>query len=184
MNRRSPRPVTMTEFTETGAALMQLSIRSYVDIETARHLIAEELAEPQFIRVEMRTFPSKAFEGIGLTLEGSLATHRLDQQTDRLSGLSDTRSFITGPELTDSQRVVTSGYLRWLGEDGLSQLDRSFARGWCPDMPNEPTEIIDLPLPLLKTARRKTARKLANQIGPVDPEFDQKAFMDELWGED
>lgn len=184
MNHRHQHPMTLTKFTETGAALMQLNIQGYVDIETARHLIAEELAEPQFIRVEMRTFPSKAFEGIGLTLEGSLATHRLDQQTDPLSGLSDTRSFITGPELADSQRVVTSGYLRWLGKDGLSQLDRQFARGWCFGMPKAPTEVIDLPLPLLKTSRRKTARKLANQIGPVDPEFDHKAFMDELWGED
>lgn len=113
-----------------------------------------------------------------------LATHRLDQQAAPLSGLSDTRHSITGPELADSQRVVSSGYLRWLGEDGLSQLVRSFARGWCPGMPKEPTETIDLPLPLLKTSRRKTARKLARKIGPVDPEFDHKAFMDEQWGED
>lgn len=184
MNRRNPHPVTMIEFTETGAALMQLNIRGYVDIETARRLIAEELAEPQRIRVEMGTFPSKEFESIALTLDGSLAANKLDWQADPLSGLSDTRSFITGPELPDSQRVVSSDYLRWIGEDGLSQLDRQFARGWCPGMPKEPRETIDLPLPLLKTSRRKTARKLANQIGPVDPEFDHKAFMDELWGED
>ncbi|OWV37149.1 hypothetical protein [Mameliella alba] len=66
----------------------------------------------------------------------------------------------------------------------MSQLDRSFARGWCPDMPNEPTEIIEIPLPLLRTSRRKAARNPADKIGPVDPEFDHKAFMDELWGED
>lgn len=84
----------------------------------------------------------------------------------------------------DRSLPTASGYLTWLGEDGLSQLDRSFARGWRPGMPKEPTETIDLPLPLLKTSRRKTARKLANQIGPVDPDFDQKGFMDELWGED
>lgn len=184
MNRRNPHPVTMTEFTETGAALMQLKIRGYVDIETARNLVAEELAEPQLIRVEMGTFPSKEFEGIGLTLEGSLATNRLEQRAAPLSGLSNTRHSITGPELAGSQRVVSGGYLRWLGEDGLSQLDRQFARGWCPDMPNEPTEVIDLPLPLLRTSRRKAARKPADKIGPVDPEFDHKAFMDELWGED
>ncbi len=42
-------------------------------------------------------------------------------------------------------------------------------------MPNEPTEIVDLPLPLLRTSRRKAARELADKIGPVDPDFDHKA---------
>ncbi|WP_226783302.1 hypothetical protein [Oceaniglobus trochenteri] len=176
--------MNLTKFTETGEALTQLNIQGYVDTETARHLIAEGLAEPQRIRVEMRNFPCKDFEGIALTLEGSLAANKLDQQAAPLPGLSDTRHSIMGPELADSQRAVTIGYLRWLGEDGLSQLDRQFAWGWCPDMPNEPTEVIDLPLPLLRTSRRKTARKPADKIGPVDSEFDQKAFMDELWGED
>lgn len=184
MNRRSQNSVTLSKFTETGAALTQLNIRGYVDIETARNLIAKGLAEPQRIRVEMGNFPCKGFEGIALTLDGSLAANKLDWQADPLSGLSDTRSFITGPELADSQRVVTSGYLRWLGKDGLPQLDRQFAWGWCPDMPNEPTEVIELPLPLLRTSRRKAARKPADKIGPVDPDFDHKAFMDELWGED
>lgn len=184
MSQRSQHPMTLTQFTQTGAALTQLGIQGYVDIETARLLIAEKLAAPARIRVEMRNFPCKGFEGIALTLEGSLAANRLDQQAAPQSGMSETRSFSTGPELTDSQRVVTCSYLRWLGKDGLSQLDRQFAWGWCPDMPNEPTEIIDIPLPWLKTSRRKAARKLAEKIGPVDPEFDQKAFMDELWGEE
>lgn len=93
------------------------------------------------------------------------------------------RSFTTGPELSDSERVVTCGYLGWLGKDALSQLDRQFAWGWCPEMPREATQVFEVPLPMLKTSRRKVARRLATKIGPVDPDFDQKGFMDDLWGD-
>jgi hypothetical protein len=175
--------MTLTRLTETGQALMQMNSRGYVDIEAARHLVAEGLAEPQLIRVEMRNLPCKEFEGIGLTAEGSLAVNKLGQQMAPISGLSDSRSFTTGPELADSERVVTCGYVRWLGKDALSQLERQFAWGWCPDMPREPTQVFELSLPMLKTSRRKMARALATKIGPVDPDFDQKGFMDELWGD-
>ena len=50
-------------------------------------------------------------------------------------------------------------------------------------MPREPTQVFEVPLPMLKTSRRKIARRLTAQIGPVDPDFDQKGFMDELWGD-
>lgn len=175
--------MALTRLTETGQALMQLNSRGYVDIETARHLVAEGLAEPERIRVEIRHFPSREFEGIGLTLEGNMAANKLDEQAVPLPGLSDSRSFTTGPELCDSQRVVTCGYVGWLGKDGLSQLDRQFAWGWCPDIPREPTQVFEIPLPMIRTSRRKMARTLANKIGPVDPNFDQKGFMDELWGD-
>lgn len=175
--------MTLTRLTETGQALMQMNSQGYVDIEAARHLVAEGLAEPQLIRVEMRNLPCKEFEGIGLTAEGSLAVNKLGQQMAPISGLSDSRSFTTGPELADSERVVTCGYVRWLGKDALSQLERQFAWGWCPDMPREPTQVFELSLPMLKTSRRKMARALATKIGPVDPDFDQKGFMDELWGD-
>lgn len=175
--------MTLTKLTKTGQGLMQMSSRGYVDIEAARHLVAAGLAEPQRIRVDMRDFPSKEFEGISLTPKGSVAANKLDQQMAPLSGLLGSRSFTTGPELSDSQRVVTCGYAEWLGKDGLSQLDRQFAWGWCSNMPKEPTQVFELPLPMLKTSSRKMARALANPIRPVDPGFDQKAFMDELWGE-
>ena len=61
---------------------------------------------------------------------------------------------------------------------------RRFAWGWCPEMPREPTQVFEVPLPMLKTSRRKIARRLTAKIGPVDPDFDQKGFMDELWGDD
>ena len=61
----------LTRLTETGQALMQLNSRGYVDIETARHLVAAGLAEPERIRVEIRHLPSREFESIGLTSEAS-----------------------------------------------------------------------------------------------------------------
>ena len=173
----------LTKLTKTGQALMQLDSRGYVDIDAARHLVAAGLAEPERIRVEIRHLPSREFEGIGLTPEGSVAVKNLDPQMAPRSGLSDSRSFTTGHELPDSERVVTCGYLGWLGEDALSQLDRRFAWGWCPEMPREPTQVFEVPLPILKTSRRKIARRLTAKIGPVDPDFDQKGFMDELWGD-
>lgn len=184
MNRRNRHPVTLTKFTETGAALAQLNAQGYVDIAAALHLIAEGLAEPEHFYVRMDNFPRKRFEGVSLSLEGSLAAHKLEQQLTPVAGLSDTRQFTTGPELADSRRVVTGDYLKRLGKDGLSQLDRRFAGGWCPDMPLQVTEVIDIPLPRIKTtSRRKTALKLAGKIGPVDPRFDHKAFMDKMWDE-
>ena len=172
----------LTRLTPTGQALMQLNSRGYVDIDAAQHLVAAGLAEPERIRVEIRHLPSKEFEGICLTSEGSAAVKNLDQQMAPISGLSDSRSFATGPEPSDSERVVTCGYLGWLGKDALSQLDRRFAWGWCPEMPKEPTQVFEVPLHLLKTSRRKIASRLAAKIGPVDPDFDQKGFMDDLWG--
>jgi len=174
----------LTRLTKTGQALMQLNSRGYVDMDAALHLVAAGLAEPERIRVEVRHLPSREFEGIGLTLEGNMAVIKLDEQAVPLPGLSDSRSFTAGPELSDSQRVVTCGYVGWLGEDALSQLDRRFAWGWCPEMPREPTQIFEAPLPMLRMSRRKKARALATKIGPVDPEFDHKALMDKLWGED
>lgn len=179
---RSPVGI-LTQFTETGAALAQLNIQGYVDIAAARHLIDEGLAEPERIHARMGTFPSKIFEGISLTLAGGMATGQLEQQLAPVAGLSETPQFTTGPELADSQRVVTSSYLKWLAKDHLSQLERQFARGWCPDMPREETEVIDIPLPRVKISRRRASLKLADKIGPVDPGFDHKAFMDEMWGE-
>lgn len=183
MNQHSQNPMILTQFTETGAALAQLNIQGYVDIAAARHLIAEGLAEPGRICARMKTFPSKIFEGVSLTLAGGIAAGRLEQQMTPVAGLSDTPQFITGPELADSQRVVTSGYLKWLGKDGLPQLDRQFARGWCPDMPRDVTEVIEIALPRIKMSRRITALKLADKIGSIDPDFDRKAFMDKMWGE-
>lgn len=173
----------LTRLTKTGQALMQLNNRGYVDIDAARHLVAAGLAAPERIRVEIRHFPSREFEGIGLTPEGSAAVHRLLQQMAPMSGLSDSRSFTTGSELSDSERVVTCGYLGWLGKDALSQLDRRFAWGWCPEMSKEPTQVFEVPLPMLKTSRRKIERRLATKIGSVDPDFDEKEFMDNLWGD-
>lgn len=173
----------LTRLTETGQALMQLNSCGYVDIGAARHLVAAGLAAPERIRVEIRHLPSREFEGIGLTSEGDAAVENLVQQMAPMSGLSDSRSFTTGPELSDSERVVTCGYLVWLGQDALSQLDRQFAWGWSTEMPREPTQAFEVSLPMLKTSRRKIARRLAIKIGPVDPDFDQKGFMDELWGE-
>lgn len=173
----------LTRLTKTGQALMQLNSRDYVDIDAARHLVAAGLAEPARIRVEIRHLPSREFEGIGLTSEGDAAMGNLAQQIAPIPGLSDSRSFTTGPELSDSERVVTCGYLGWLGKDALSQLDRRFAWGWCPEMPTEPTQVFEVPLPMLKTSRRKIARRLTTKIGPVDPDFDQKGFMDALWGD-
>lgn len=181
MDQPSQNLVTQTRLTETGTALTLLNAQGYVDIETARYLITKGLVEPERIRVEMGNFPCKVFEGIALTLEGNLATNRLEQQTAPVSGLSETRRFTTGPELADSQRVVTCIYLRWLADDGLCALDRRFAHGWCADMPAVPTEGINIPLPQLRTSRRKIAGILKKKIGPVDPGFDQKAFMDEMW---
>lgn len=172
----------LTRLTETGQALIQLNSRGYVDIDAARHLVAAGLAAPERIRVEIRHLPSREFEGIGLTLEGSMAVNKLDKQAVPLPGLSDSRSFTTGPELSDSQRVVTCGYVHWLGKDSLLQLDRRFVWGWCPEMPREPTQVFEVPLPMLRMSHRKKARALAAKIGPVDPDFDQKGFMDELWG--
>jgi hypothetical protein len=82
MSQRSQHPMTLTQFTQTGAALTQLGIQGYVDIETARLLIAEKLAAPARIRVEMRNFPCKGFEGIALTLEGH-KTERPSAYRDR-----------------------------------------------------------------------------------------------------
>lgn len=163
MNQHSQNPITLTQFTETGAALAQLNTRGYVDTAAARHLIAAGLAEPERIHARMGTFPSKIFEGIGLTLAGGMAAGKLEQQLAPVAGLSETPQFTTGPELADSQRVVTSSYLKWLAKDHLSQLERQFARGWCPDMPGEDTEVIDIPLPRLKMSRRKLARKRAGK---------------------
>lgn len=173
----------LTRLTETGQALMQLNSRGYVDIDAARHLVAAGLAEPERIRIEIRHLPSREFEGICLTSEGSVAVENLGQQMAPMSELSDSRSFMTGPELSDSERVVTCGYLGWLGQDALSQLDRRFAWGWCAEMPKEFTQAFEVPLPQLKTSRRKIARRLATKIGPVDPDFDEKGFMDDLWGD-
>lgn len=183
MSKPLQHSMILTKLTETGQALMQLTSRGYVDINAARHLVAAGLAEPARILVEIPHLPSREFEGIGLTSEGSAAVENLAQQMASMSGLSDSRSFMTGPELSDSERVVTCGYLDWLGKDALSQLDRRFAWGWCPEMPREPTQVFEVPLPMLKTSRRKIARRLATKIGPVDPDFDQKGFMDELWGD-
>lgn len=36
---------------------------------------------------------------------------------------------------------------------------------------------------MLKTSRWKIEHRLATKIGPVDSDFDQKGFMDELWGD-
>lgn len=173
----------LTRLTETGQALMQLNSLGYVDIDAARHLVVAGLAVPERIRVGIRHLPSREFEGIGPTSEGSAAVEKLSRQMAPISGLSDSRPFTTGPELSDSERVVTCSYLGWLGKDALSQLDRRFAWGWCPEMPREPTQIFEVPLPMLRTSRRKIARRLTAKIGPVDPDFDQKGFMDELWGE-
>ncbi|NIZ10971.1 hypothetical protein [Pseudooceanicola sp. HF7] len=171
----------LTRLTEIGQALMQLNSCGYVEIGAARHLVAAGLAAPERIRVEIRHLPSWEFEGIGLTLEGDAAVENLDQQMAPISGLSDSRPFTTGPELSDSKRVVTCDYLSCLGQDALSQLDRQFAWGWCPEMPREPTQVFEVSLPMLKASRRKIASRLATKIGPVDPDFDQKGFMDELW---
>lgn len=70
----------LTRLTKTGQALMQLNSRGYVDIDAARHLVAAGLAEPERIRVKIRHLPSREFEGIGLTSEGSVAVKNLDQQ--------------------------------------------------------------------------------------------------------
>lgn len=183
MSQSRQHSMALTRLSETGHALLQLNSRGYVDVEAARHLVASGFAEPQRIRVEMHDFPCKEFEGISLTPEGSVAANKLDQQMAPLFGLSNSRSFTTGSELSDSERVVTCGYVSWLGKDALSQLDRQFAWGWCPEMPKEPTQIFELPLPMLRTSRRKITRRLATKIGPVDPDFDQKGFMDELWGD-
>lgn len=181
MSQHHQHSMILTRLTETGQALMQLNSRGYIDIDAARHLVAAGLAEPERIRVEIRHLPSREFEGIVLTSEGSAAMKNLDWQMAPISGLSDSRSFTTGPELSDSERVVTCGYLGWLGKDALSQLDRRFAWGWCPKMPREATQVFEVPLPMLRTSRRKIARRLTTKIGPVDPDFDQKGFMDELW---
>lgn len=173
----------LTSLTETGQALMQLNSRGYVDIDAARHLVVAGLAAPERIRVEIPHLPSREFGGIGLTSEGNAAVENLVQQMAPISGLSGSRSFTTGPELSDSERVVTCGYLGWLGKDALSQLDRRFAWGWCPEMPKEPTQVFEVPLPMLRTSRRKIARRLTTKIGPVDPDFDQKGFMDALSGD-
>ncbi len=79
----------LTRLTETGQALMQLNSCGYVDIETARHLVAAGLATPERIRVETPHLPSREFEGIGLTSEGSVAVKNLDWQMAPISGLSD-----------------------------------------------------------------------------------------------
>lgn len=173
----------LTRLTETGQALMRLNSRGYIDIDAARHLVAAGLAAPERIRVEIPHPPPREFEGIGLTSKGIARVEKLAQQMASMLGLSDSRSFTTGPELSDSERVVTCGYLGWLGKDALSQLDRQFAWGWCPEMPREATQVFEVPLPMLKTSRRKVARRLATKIGPVDPDFDQKGFMDDLWGD-
>lgn len=53
------------------------------------HLVAAGLAEPERIRVIIRHLPSREFEGIGLTSEGSVAVKNLDQQMAPRLRLSD-----------------------------------------------------------------------------------------------